>query len=132
MFSPLEQFENHIVVNLVFPGCAFSLPLTVVGLTVVVNTTVLLTLSWGGLYRPSIVRPNGWTTLVESWWSALSGVVRQQVPHQGFIPLFVWTFGWIALNNLVGLLPGTPTTTAQLATTLAVSLGFFSLLLVMI
>lgn len=125
VYSPLEQFENHVVVNLVHLGGAFTGGyVTVVGTTALFNTAVLLSVALGGVYRPGLVRPNGLTFLMEVWWSALAGVVRQQVTQQGFLPLFVWTFGWVAINNLVGLLPGCPTTTAQLSTTLALSLGF--------
>lgn len=129
MFSPLEQFENNPLVDLagLFGGAAFGVGgyITVVGVTVVVNTFVLLGLVWFGLARPGVVATPGVQTVVEGWWSALAGVVRQQLGQdQRFTPLFVWTFGWIALNNLVGLIPGAPTTTAQLSTTLMLSLGF--------
>jgi len=129
MYSPLEQFENHLFSDLLrfVGGPFFGLGgyITIVGLTAIVNTLLLLSLLFYGLNRPTLSTTPGFQTLVEGWWSALAGVVRQQLgTDQRFIPLFVWTFGWIALNNLVGLFPGAPTTTAQLSTTLALSLGF--------
>ena len=129
MFSPLEQFENNPLVDLagLFGGAVFGVGgyITVVGATAVVNTLVLLGVVWLGLVRPGVAATPGVQTVVEGWWSALAGVVRQQLGQdQRFTPLFVWTFGWIALNNLVGLIPGAPTTTAQLSTTLILSLGF--------
>lgn len=129
MFSPLEQFENHLVADLVrwFAGVGLGLGgyVTVVGLAALVNTGLLLGVALAGVARPGVVQVGGPQAVVEGWWSALAGVVRQQLGgDQRFTPLFVWTFGWIALNNVVGLVPGAPTTTAQLSTTLALSLGF--------
>ena len=129
MYSPLEQFENHLVSDLLclVGGSFFGIGgyITVVGLTAVVNTAVLLVLVFAGVLQPRITSTPGVQTVVEGWWSALAGVIRQQLgTDQRFVPLFVWTFGWIAINNVVGLFPGAPTTTAQLSTTLALSLGF--------
>ena len=129
VFTPLEQFENHLVADLLRwvggPACGVGGYITVVAVTGVVNTAILLGVAAAGVARPTLVVAPGVQAVVEGWWSALAGVVRQQLGgDQRFTPLFVWTFGWIALNNVVGLFPGAPTTTAQLSTTLALSLGF--------
>lgn len=126
MHTPLEQFENHLVLALGFgPFLGVGVYLTVVGVTALGNTALLLGLGYLGLVQPRVVHTGGLQTLVETWWTGVAGVVRQQLGgDQRFTPLFVWTFGWIALNNVVGLLPGAPTTTAQLSTTVALSLGF--------
>ena len=123
MRSPLEQFENHVVVFTNLYGVTGGL--TTVGVTALFNTAALLGVTGLALTRPGVTRVGALQTGVEGWWTALAGVVRQQLGRDARLtPLFVWTFGWIALNNVVGLFPGSPTTTAQLSTTLALSLGF--------
>lgn len=123
MRSPLEQFESHF---LGFPsGAVGSASVTTVSAVALFNTGVLLGILWLGLVRVSVLRPRGPQFVVEAWWVALTGVVRQQLGReQRFTPLFVWLFGWVAFNNLVGLVPFGFTVTSHLCLTLFLALGF--------
>jgi len=133
MFSPLEQFENHYYFHSVFAGgCPPYLKfshleffVTSLWATTLFNTGVIFVLLWLGLSRTQVLQSGGLQLVLENWWSILTGIVRQQVGHeQRFTPLFVWTFGWIAVNNLAGLIPFNATSTAHLAVTLFLALGF--------
>lgn len=118
MFSPLEQFENHYLLG-------YPLGVTTITLVAGFNTVLLLGVLWLGISRPVVVYPTGAQYLVETWWTAVAGVVRQQLGReQRFTALFVWLFGWLALNNLVGLVPFNFTTTSHLCVTLFLALGF--------
>lgn len=128
MFSPLEQFENHYLCGLFCVEARhgmYATAVTTLGVTAAVNVVVLLGVLWLGLSRPTPLAPTAATALVETWWTGVAGVVRQQLGREHrFTPLMVWTFGWIAVNNLAGLVPGGFTTTAHLAVTLFLALGF--------
>lgn len=135
MFSPLEQFENHFFYRgFTHPGvldCSwlarytFVDNLSTISVTAVIILGSLLALLWLGFSQPFVSQTGRVQLLVESWWTAAAGVIRQQLgSDQRFTPLLVWTFGWLALHNLVGLIPYNFTVTAHLSTTLFLALGF--------
>jgi len=135
VFSPLEQFENHFfyrgltqldfglcpsIVKNVFLGDTLS----TIMVTTFVTVGSLFLFLWLGFSRP-LVKAGKIQSLLEAWWVAAAGVIRQQLGlDQRFTPLLVWTFGWLALHNLVGLVPYNFTITAHLSTTLFLALGF--------
>jgi len=99
--------------------------LTTVSVVSLFNTLFLITLLWLGLSRATAVAPTGVQYLIEAWWTTLAGVIRQQLgQEQRFTALFVWLFGWLAINNLVGLVPFNFTITSHLCVTLFLALGF--------
>lgn len=121
MFSPLEQFENHFLASL---AESRWLSLSTVSVTAGVNTLVLFGVVWLGFSRPSALNPVGPQYVVELWWTGVAGVIRQQLGHeQRFTPLYVWLFGWLAVNNVVGLVPFNFTVTSHLCVTLFLALG---------
>lgn len=121
MFSPLEQFQNHPLLNENFVG-VFNL--NTLQVAVLFNTFFLLGLTWFGT-RSLGASSNVFQKVILLWWSGIAQVVKQQLAQeQRFTPLFVWTFGWIAWNNVTGLIPFGFTVTAQLVVTLFLALGF--------
>ena len=99
--------------------------LTTVSVVSLFNTLFLVGLLWLGLSRATAVAPTGVQYLIEAWWTTLAGVIRQQLgQEQRFTALFVWLFGWLAINNLVGLVPFNFTVTSHLCVTLFLALGF--------
>jgi F-type H+-transporting ATPase subunit a len=125
MFSPLEQFENHFLAGLTLVGSgARWFSLTTISVVTFVNTTVLFGVLWLGFSRPSVLKPVGPQFMVELWWTGLTGVIRQQLGReQRFTPLYVWLFGWVAVNNLTGLVPFNFTVTSHLCVTLFLALS---------
>ncbi|RYX87614.1 ATP synthase F0 subunit A [bacterium] len=78
-----------------------------------------------GLEHTKIGYSNPIQNFIEFIWSTLSGIIRQQLDkEQRFSPLFIWTFIWIAYNNVIGLIPFNLTLTAHLSVTLYLALGF--------
>jgi F-type H+-transporting ATPase subunit a len=125
MFSPLEQFENHFLLSGNLVGSSGYVSVTTISVVALFNTLLILGVLWLGFSRPSVLHPVGAQFIVESWWTALTGVIRQQLGReQRFTALFVWLFGWIAVNNLVGLVPFNFTVTSHLCVTLFLALGF--------
>jgi F-type H+-transporting ATPase subunit a len=127
MFSPLEQFENHYLLSLNLVGDSGFGVLTTVSVVSLFNTALLLVVVWLGFSKPKVLLDHrgGVQTVVETWWTALAGVIRQQLgQEQRFTALFVWLFGWLAINNLVGLVPFNFTVTSHLCVTLFLALGF--------
>lgn len=116
MFSPLDQFENLITSYQILNTSNYILSFSFVLIFVLLLIQLVD-------YRVLLVQP--FQLLIESWWSLVVGVVRQQLStEQRFTPLFVWTFGSLVFLNLSGLIPYWFTVTGQLSVTLFLSLSF--------
>lgn len=124
MYSPLEQFENHFLLSWNLVGTSTLTAMTTISVTAGFNTLLLFGVLWLGFSRPTVLAPVGPQLVVELWWTAVTGVIRQQLgQEQRFTAFFVWLFGWLALNNLVGLVPFNFTVTSHLVVTLFLGLG---------
>lgn len=124
IFSPLEQFENHYLLSLGLVGNPGLAVLTTVAVVAFFNTSFLVILLWLGS-SGGLVFPRGVSALIEFWWTTVAAVIRQQLgQEQRFTALFVWLFGWLSLNNVVGLVPFNFTITSHLCVTLFLALGF--------
>lgn len=124
MYSPLEQFENHYLSSWSLAGLSSTTGVTTIVATAACNTVLLTAVLWLGLSRPTVVSAHGAQSVVELWWTAVAGVVRQQLgAEQRFTAFFVWLFGWLAINNVVGLIPFNFTVTSHLLVTLFLGLG---------
>lgn len=109
MRSPLDQFENGWTLD-VLTGVITT------NETLGVNLLVLGGLLWLGV--------TSYDRYLQRVYSVVADVVRQQVATQVFHPLMVWTFIWLLISNLTGLIPGAFTVTSQLSVTLFLGLSF--------
>jgi ATP synthase subunit 6 len=132
-FSPLEQFEVVVykAVN-------------VLGLFYFTITNVTGFLLLGFLVFPWIVYmnysvlgskliPTRWQLIVESVYSFVLGLVKEQLGREGlkFFPLLFLTFVFIASANLMGLLPYAFTTTSHIILTFTLAFAYnFSFIII--
>lgn len=113
MFSPLEQFENHLFYPVHFFGYDFSITSFSIALTFSFVFFCLLFLL--NLSRTYIV-PTHSQYIIENFYLFIVGMVRSQTGFSGFayIPLVTSVFIFIFCCNFLGLIPFSFTSTAQI------------------
>jgi F-type H+-transporting ATPase subunit a len=113
MFSPLEQFENHLFYPLQILGYDFSITSFSIALTFSFIFFCLLFLL--NLSRSYIV-PTASQYIIENFYLFIVGMVRSQTGFSGFayIPLVTTIFVFIFCCNFLGLIPFSFTSTAQI------------------
>jgi F-type H+-transporting ATPase subunit a len=125
MFSPLEQFENHIFYSIRIFGYDFSLTSFSIALTFSFIFFCLLFLL--NLSRSYLI-PTQIQYILENFYLFVIGMVRSQTGFSGFayFPLVITVFIFIFCCNFLGLIPFSFTSTAQifLPFFLSISLNF--------
>ena len=113
MFSPLEQFENHLFYPLQIFGYDFSITSFSIALTFSFIFFCLLFLL--NLSRSYVV-PTHAQYIIENFYLFIVGMVRSQTGFSGFayIPLVTTVFVFIFCCNFLGLIPFSFTSTAQI------------------
>jgi len=113
MFSPLEQFENHLFYPLQIFGYDFSITSFSIALTFSFIFFCLLFLL--NLSRSYLV-PTHAQYIIENFYLFIVGMVRSQTGFSGFayIPLVTTVFAFIFCCNFLGLIPFSFTSTAQI------------------
>lgn len=117
--TPLEQFGINILIF-----CSFSAPTfqTVSLFLILVLFILLISYFFGFFYKPSVV-PDRLQNLLEKVYFFLLNLTLQQVGLKGilYFTLLFFLFIFIAVSNLIGLIPFSYTITAQFAITFAIS-----------
>jgi F-type H+-transporting ATPase subunit a len=121
MISPLEQFELSTYFS--FNLFNFDLQFTNSTLFIIVNFFLLISFLLSGITYLKLI-PNNWELINEFFYSFLLTITKQQVGKAGLglLPLFICTFFFILLSNIVGLLPLAFTVTSHVIITW--TLGF--------
>lgn len=113
MFSPLEQFENHIFypVTVVF----FELSLSSFSLSLVFSFIFFCMLFVGASARLYLI-PSAFQQGLESFYSAVVSMVKSQTGPSGlaYFPYVFTLFTFIFCCNFLGLIPFSFTPTAQI------------------
>ena len=129
MYSPLEQFE-------ILPLLIIKLGFLDISIT---NQTVLLFLSFFffiALFFLTLkesnntlfIVPTRWQSVVEIFYGLILSMVVDNISgkkSQAFFPLIFSIFFFIAIMNLIGLVPYSFTATSHFAATFAISLSVF-------
>jgi ATP synthase subunit 6 len=120
--SPLETFEVVLYYPL-FP--LLDLSFTNASLYLLLLFFLLVLLLIPSTTRTFLV-PSRSQLLLESLYSFILTMVKEQTGRSaiGYFPLFLLVFLFIAVSNLVGLIPFAFTVTAQFAVTFALALSF--------
>jgi F-type H+-transporting ATPase subunit a len=113
MFSPLEQFENHVFCPLFTDYGDFSITSFSISL---LFATIFFCLLFGTAAGRLYLVPTPVQFVIESYYSAVIGMVRSQTGASG-LPYFPYVFAlftFIFCCNFLGLIPFSFTPTAQL------------------
>lgn len=122
LFSPLETFE----VLLYYPvTILFDLSVTNSTFYLLFAFSSLVVLFYLTSYRPFSV-PNAYQVVSESVYKFILGMIKEQTHGSAlsYFPVFLLTFLFILLSNLIGLVPFSFTTTAQFAVAFALALSY--------
>jgi len=123
LHSPIEQFEVHDMAQPLFNLAGHDIFFTNYALGIV--TVLALAFMFMILpFRRRSVIPSRWQMLAEVTYNAVDGMLLQAAGPKAkpFFPFIFSIFLFIALGNLLGLVPGFYTITSQFVANLALAL----------
>lgn len=124
MHSPIEQFEVHDLSAPLFDvgGHAITFTNFSLGAVLVVICAALLVLL--PMMRRHVI-PGRWQVLIETIYKMIDGLLLEGAGPKGrpFLPFLFTIFLFIAISNVLGLVPGLYTVTSQLIANLCLALS---------
>lgn len=127
LISPLEQFEIVPLVSMTAPVVGNAvLSLTNIGLYAIITVVLVLGFHILGSNTHALV-PNRWSVAVESAYSTVQGIVRDQIgPSNEIYTPFIYALFWFVLfANLNGNIPYGYTVTTSAVAALGLSVFIF-------
>lgn len=124
MYNPLEQFTITPLIRIYNDWIDLTITNSTIMLLISVLTILLITSS-NALGNNKII-VNKWERFIELTYKAVQDIVVSMLPgksNEKYIPLIINIFMFILLNNLIGLIPYSFTTTSHMAITLTLSLA---------
>ena len=124
--NPLHQFEIYEIAS--FNIGSFHVALTNQSLWMLLSTCAIMAFFALGLRRSTNV-PGRYQSILELSYEFISDLVKSTTGPKGlkFLPLVFTLFFFVAGNNLLGMIPGSYTSTSQISVTLAMGLSVFAL-----
>jgi len=129
IFSPLEQFEILPLIVINFSFFDISITNQTVMLFLLIFFLLIFYASSISLYTGTLyIVPSRWQSIIEIFYVGILTMVTDNIDgkkSQRFFPLVFSIFFFIALINLIGLVPYSFTVTSHIIVTLAISLSLF-------
>ena len=124
MYNPLEQFTITPLIRIYNDWIDLTITNSTIMLLISVLTIFLITSS-KALPNNKILA-NKWERFLELTYLAVQDIIISILPgksNEKYIPLIINIFLFILLNNIIGLIPYSFTTTSHIAITLTLSLS---------
>jgi len=121
--NPLEQFEINDFAYFQVPLFSTAkVSLTNIGFYLIIVLALVISINLLTTNNRRIT-PSRWSISQESMYGSILGMVRDNMGQtkEVYMPLIYTIFNFVLFNNLVGLVPYSFTTTAQLILTLGLS-----------
>nr|YP_010951030.1 ATP synthase F0 subunit 6 [Lophophyton gallinae]WML69426.1 ATP synthase F0 subunit 6 [Lophophyton gallinae] len=121
--SPLEQFEIKDFFSLNINILDLKMSLTNFGFYIIISTIIILTLHLLITYNNKLIS-NSWTLTKESIYATVHSVVINQINSkegQNYFPFIYGLFIFILMNNLLGLIPYSFSSTSHFILTFFIS-----------
>ncbi|MBI1363320.1 MAG: F0F1 ATP synthase subunit A [Proteobacteria bacterium] len=125
MSGPLHQFEIQQVASIPFMG--FDIAVTNQAITMLVSLTIMSALLILGSRQRAMV-PGRLQSFVEMTYEFVEDMIKGTAGRAGlkFMPLIMSVFLFVAVCNVVGMVPGAYTSTSQLFVTALMAFGIFA------
>ena len=126
ILSPLNQFEIRDLLSIDAPMLLGNLHISITNIGFYLTISVILFLGLfllGGYYTNKLIG-NSWSIGLESLYSTVHSIVVNQInakEGQNYFPFILVLFVFILMNNLVGLIPYSFSTTSHFAITFFLS-----------
>lgn len=124
MYNPLEQFTITPLIRIYNDWIDLTITNSTIMLLISVLTILIFTSS--NAFGNNFIIVNKWERFIELTYKAVQDIVVSILPgksNEKYIPLIINIFMFILLNNLIGLIPYSFTTTSHIAITLTLSLA---------
>jgi len=113
-FDPMHQFEVHKLFDINVLG--FDMSITNQSMWMMLSTFAIMALFIVGLRKRALI-PGKMQSFVEITYDFIQDLVISSTGIKGkkLVPLIFTIFSFIAMNNTLGLIPGSYTSTSQIA-----------------
>lgn len=121
--SPFEQFKIYYLTSMNFAGSTiFFSNFTFYNIMVYIIITLMFTMFYKTLFHH-----NFYNTILKGFYSFTYNTLESQVSTRGliYIPFFQYTFLFVAMSNLIGMIPYSFSITSHIAFVFGLSLIIF-------
>jgi ATP synthase subunit 6 len=117
LYSPLEEFKLYNIIRKT--SVLYDLTISNMTIYILINIIIILFI----IYRNRRIRNNKWNILINIIYNKLREMNKDFLYFTKFLPFISYLFIFILLNNLIGIIPYSFTTTSHFIITLTMSLS---------
>jgi ATP synthase subunit 6 len=117
IYSPLEEFNIYDIIR--NNNKLYDLTISNMTIFIIINITIILYI----IYRNRKIKNNKWNIVIRLIYTKLEEMNKDFLSFTKFIPFIFYLFIFILINNLIGIIPYSFTTTSHFIITTTMSLS---------